>query len=284
MDITVLENRRIKVEPIIRKRAFFPSGHDGEHTYTGCHKDYGLPFDLKRRTYLNPFLNEVEQAQFEHLLDLPANNLNLYKRDNKFWGDFSLPLTKDGTTLDLSNAVDALWYRVLLVNPRFANNDDQKSNPKCEFVLVDEQVKKEEKSNLARQKDEALEEYMKIKKSRKKLYDTLRLLNKKPDPDAEIDSLKNKLLEVIDEPASARGVTNIADFMRIVKDPQSDLKLFVLDAVEAEEIIFSKDGYKVKDSGQFLGKHLEQVINYFSMKDADVLQTKAIIEQRLKDK
>ena len=125
---------------------------------------------------------------------------------------------------------------------------------------------------------------MKIKKSRKKLYDTLRLLNKKPDPDAEIDSLKNKLLEVIDEPASARGVTNIADFMRIVKDPQSDLKLFVLDAVEAEEIIFSKDGYKVKDSGQFLGKHLEQVINYFSMKDADVLQTKAIIEQRLKDK
>jgi len=284
MDITVLENRRIKVEPILRKRAFFPSGHDGEHTYTGCHKDYGLPFDLKRRTYLNPFLNEGEQAQFEHLLDLPANSLNLYKRDNKFWGDFSLSLTKDGETLDLNNAIDALWYRVLLVNPRFANNDDQKSNPKCEFILTDEQVKKEEKSNLARQKDEALEEYMKIKKSRKRLYDTLRLLNKKPDPDAEIDSLKNKLLEVIDEPASARGVTNIADFMRIVKDPQSDLKLFVLDAVEAEEIIFSKDGYKVKDSGQFLGKHLEQVINYFSMKDADVLQTKAIIEQRLKDK
>lgn len=276
----ILENRRIRVEPIIRKRAFFPSGHDGEHTYTGCHKDYCLPFSSKRRAYLNPFKDDTEQTKFEKLLDLPEGSLNLFKLESKFWGDFSLSLTKEGTTLDLSNAVDALWYRVLSVNPRIANNDEQRSNPKCEFVMVDEQVRDEAKSELSKVKEKALDEFHKIKSSKKQLYDTLRLLNKKPDKKATIESLKAKLLEIIDEPASS-DVTNIRSFLRVVEDPTKQLKLFILDAVDAGEIGLGKDGYRIKDTNTLIGKHLEQAVDYFNVKDADVLETKAIIEQRL---
>jgi len=283
MDITVLENKKIRVKPIIRKRAFFPKGHDGEHTYSGCRKDYCLPFDTKRRTYLNPFTRDGEQKEFEELLDQPAGALNLFKRDSKFWGDFSLSLTKEGLTLDLNNPVDALWYKVLRINPRFANNESQMSNAKCDFVLIDEKVEEEVKSELSKKKEKALDEFMNIKKSRIKLYNTLRLLNKKPDKDSSIDALKSKLLEVIEEPSSKRGVTNIDDFLRIIADPTNGLKLFILDAIDAEEISYSsKDGYKIKDTGQPIGKHLEQAVSFFNTKDADILNTKAIIETRLK--
>lgn len=282
MEITVLEDKRIKIEPIIRRRAFFPAGHDGEHTYTGCHKDYGLPFDGKKRTYVNPFKDHSEQEQFEQLLDQKPGSLNLFKFPSKFWGDFSLQLTKDGDTLDLNNPVDALWYRVLLVNPRFANSEAQKTNPKCDFALIDERVKEEAKTELSRKKEEAIDEFSKIKKSKQKLYDTLRLLNKKPDKNSSIETLKAKIFEVIEEPSSSVGVTNISHFLRAVKDPTATLKLFILDAVDAGEINYTKDGYRIVETNQLIGKHLEQAVDYFNSKDADVMNTKALIEERLK--
>lgn len=283
MEVTVLENRKIRVEPIIRKRAFFPSGHDGEHTYTGCHKDYGLPFDTKRRCFVNPFFNDTEQIQFEKLLDQKPGALNLYKLDSEFWGEFSLSLTKDGVVLDLNNPVDALWYRVLKVNPRFANNDSQKSNAKCDYILVDEKLRESAKTELSKTKESAIEEFMKIRKSKLKMYETLRLLNKKIDKDADSDVMRQKLLEIIDEPASNKTVTNISDFIRVINDPLAGLRLFILDAVDAGEILFnSTEGYKIKDTGVLIGKHIEQAIDYFNTKNADTLEVKAIIEQRLK--
>lgn len=281
MDITILEKKKIKVEPIIRQRAFFPAGHDGEHTYSGCHKDYGLPFDIKRRSYVNPFKNDSEQEQFEYLLNKQKGSLNLYDMNSKFWGDFSLSLTKDGVILDLSNPVDALWHRVLLVNPRFANNDEQKSNSKCDFVLVDERVQNEAKTDLAKREEEAIDLFVGIKKSRQKMYDTLRLLNKKPDKDATIESLKASIQAIIKEPPS-KGVTSVVDFIRVMNDPNSTNKLFVLDAVEAGEIVYNTDGYRIKDNGVNIGKHLEQAVDYFNTKDADVKEIKAIISQRIK--
>lgn len=282
MDITVLEKKKIKIEPIIRRRAFFPAGHDGEHTYTGCHKDYGLPFNTKSRSYINPFKTDDEQAQFEYLLNQKTGSLNLYDIKSRFWGDFSLSLNKDGMTLDLSNPVDALWYRVLLVSPRFANNDEQKSDSKCDFVLVDERVQSEAKTDLAKREEEAIDLFVSIKKSRQKMYDVLRLLNKKPDKDASIESLKAAIQAIIKEPTSAKGVTNISDFIRVMSDPAANTKLFILDAVDAGEIIYTTDGYRIKDSNTFIGKHLEQAVDYFNSKDADVKEIKAIISQRLK--
>ena len=282
MEITVLEKKRIKVEPIIRRRAFFAAGHDGEHTYSGCHKDYGLPINTKARSYVNPFKDKSEQAQFEYLLNQKEGSLNLYDMRSKFWGDFSLSLTKDGFTLDLESPVDALWYRVLSVNPRFAISDDQKTDPKCDFVLVDERIQSEAKTDLAKREEEAIDLFVGMKKSRQKMYDTLRLLNKKPDKDASIESLKAAIQMIIKEPASNKGVVNINDFIRVVNDPTATTKLFVLDAVDAGEIIYNSEGYRIKDSKQFIGKHLEQAVDYFNGKDADVKEIKAIISQRIK--
>lgn len=281
MEITVLEKKKIKIEPIIRRRAFFPTGHDGEHTYTGCHKDYGLPFNIKARSYVNPFKDDKEQEQFEYLLNKQKGSLNLYDMNSNFWGDFSLSLTKDGLTLNLDNPVDALWYRVLLVNPRFANNEEQKSNSKCDFVLIDERVQNEAKTDIAKREEEAIDLFVGIKKSRQKMYDTLRLLNKKPDKDASIESLKASIQSIIKEPPS-KGVTSVVDFIRVMTDPNSTVKLFVLDAIEAGEIVYGNDGYRIKDNGVNIGKNLEQCVDYFNGKDADVKEIKAIISQRIK--
>lgn len=283
MENTVLEEKKIKVEPIIRARAFLPKGHDGEHTYTGCHKDYGLPFDTKKRSYVNPFKGDNEQVQFEKLLNLKEGALNLYDSKSKFWGDFSLSLTKEGLTLDLNNPVDALWYRVFLVSPRFANSEDQRTDAKCDFILVDERVKNEVKNDLARKEEEAIDLFVSIKKSRQKMYDTLRLLNKKPDKDASIESLKAAIQEIIKEPSSNKGVTNVDDFLRVMTDPSMTLKLFILDAVEDGQIKLDSNGYRIADTGNYIGKYLENAVDYFNSKDADVREIKALITQRLKD-
>lgn len=282
MEITVLEDRIIKVEPIIRNRAFFSKGHDGEHTFTGCHKDYGLPLSSQSRTYLNPFKNDSEQSQFEYLLNQKEGNLNVYDRKSKFWGDFGLMLTKDGKDLNLNNPIDALLYRVFLVNPRFANSEAQETDLRCEFKLVDSEVKEKAKGMLALREEKAIDYFSSIKKSKIKLYNILRLLNKKPDINASIEFFKSEILSIIKEPVS-KGVTNIEDFIRVIEDPSADLKIFILDAVDAGEIVLDSSGYRTKEFNKFLGKHLEQAVDFFSSKDAEVLEIKALISQRLKD-
>jgi len=280
IETSVLEDRRIKVKPAIHRRGFLPEGHDGEHTYTGCFKDYGLPYDSKVRSFVNPFFNDNEQEEFERLLNKPRGALNIYNFTSKFWGEFSMALTKDGTTLNLNNPTDALFYRIFLVSPRFANTPEDKKHPKCDFYLEDEAVQEAKASKSALLKEEALGYYMKINKSKKNLYNTLRLLNKKPSKDASLEWLKGQVLEIIDE-KSARGKVGIQDFIRVSKDPKSTLKLFVLDAIDNGDIVRTPEGLRVKEFNKFLGKHLEEAVDYFDSKDPDVLEMKQIIETRL---
>lgn len=280
-EVNVLENRIIKVKPTKKKRAFFPEGHDGEHTYTGCFKDYGLPYDSKKRSYVNPFLEDGEQSEFERLLNQKPGALNLYDFKSKFWGEFSFSFTKEGDTLNLMNPIDALWYRIFLVSPKFANSPALKKDPRCDFFLEDEVEQEIIESKEAEVKEEALTHLMKIIKSRKKMVETLRLLGKKPSADASPNWLKKELIKIIEEPGS-RNVLGINDFLKVVNDPRSATKLFVLDALDNGDITKDSRGLWAKDFNKYLGKHLEEAVSYFEGKDPEVIEMKQIIDTRLK--
>lgn len=278
----VLQNKTVKVLPIIRQRPFFKPGHDGEFMYTGCRRTYGLPYDSVKRSFFNPFLNEDEQKEFEKLLNQKEGSLNLYDSKSQFWGKFLLTLTKDGIELNLNNPADALFYRILLVNPKFANDDLQKDIPECEYVLVDSDYETKKSSEISDIKDKALDFIFKIKKSKEKMHNVLRLLGKRTDKDADISWLKGELFKIIEETKNVPGVPNIYDFIKIMEDPDFETKIFVLDAIDAEEIINTKDGYKLVADNVFIGKDLQNLYEYFRSNTAEVKEKKLIIQQRLR--
>jgi hypothetical protein len=281
----VLENKTITVKPIVRSKPYLKKGHDGEHTYTGCSKDEGLPFNADKRAYENPFFSQEEQEIFERLLDQKEGSLNLYNYSvytPNFWGNFLIKIPKEGVQLDLNNPSDALMYRVILKNPRFATSVTELGIAERIYHIVNENEVKEKESELGAKKDKANDYMYKIKKTKKTMYDTLRLLGKKVDKEATAEWMKSELYKIIDEVTVTKGVAGLDKFITVMEDPTSDLKLFVMDAIDSKDITTDKVGYKLTDSGKFLGKKFEEVVDYFTSKDPSIQETKLIIQERLK--
>lgn len=281
MEKTILENKRIKVKPIVRSRPFLRKGHDGEFMYTGCRRVYGLPYDSKRRSFFNPFLDDQEQALFEKALNQTAGALNLYDLKSKFWGGFTFSLDKEGLDLDLMNPSDALIYRIIKVNPKFANTDAERDVPECEYMIVDQDVEEQMITMKAEIKDKAMDHMYKIKKSKKKMYDTLRLLGKKPDINASMDWYKTELYKILDQTGNVPGVVGVKQFLEVMEDSTGETKIFVLSAIDSGEIVQATEGYRIADSRKFIGKDLQSVYDYFLSDTPEIKEQKLIIEQRL---
>ena len=293
----VLENKIVEVKPIFRQKAYFkksPNGelHDGTHTYTGCYKGHGLPFNVDKRSYLNPFLDEkknldlgAEQEAFEILLDQKEGALNLYKfkvNEPNFWGEFTIRIPKEGLKLDLTNPSDALRYRIFLVNPKFAINQDDAGIAEREYVIVDEKEQKKQASKLGKKKSKAEDYMFKLKKNKKDMVDTLRLLGKVTNKDADIDWLREELYKIKDEVATTKGVTGLDKFLAVMEDPTRDIRLFVLNAIESQDIVRDKAGYKIVRDNKFVGRKYEEVVEHFKSKDPDVIETMQIISEQFK--
>lgn len=278
----VLKQKTIKVKPIIRSRSFFKKGHDGEFMYTGCKRVYGLPYSSRQRGFFNPFLQDGEQEFFEKALNQKEGALNLYDAHSKFWGTFTLTLDKDGDELNLMNPSDALLYRILLVNPKFANSDSEKDVPECEYVLIDEAEEEKVVSQKAEIKDRAMDHMYKLKKSKKKMYNVLRLLGKKPDKEASTDWFKTELYKILDQSGNVPGVIGIKQFLEVMEDPTSETKIFVLDAIESGDIVQGTEGYRIADGRKYLARDLRGVYDYFINGSPEASEEKIMIEQRLK--
>lgn len=283
----VCENKTVKVVPIARRKAYLKRGkdnqpHDGENIYTGCTKDYGLPWSIKKHSYFNPFKTDQEQEAFERLLDQKEGSLNLFKFKSEFWGKFTTKISKEGMELDLQNPADALMYRVLSVDPKGATSQAQKSIIEKEYLLIDENKVKEEQSVLGKKKDKANDFMYKLKKNKKDMINTLRLLDKKPSPDASADWLKGELYKIIDEVTVAKGKNGLDKFLEVMNDPRAEIKLFVLDAVDSGAVIREQTGYKLEHNGKFVGRKYEDVVEYFSSKAPEVQEEELIIKEIIK--
>jgi hypothetical protein len=281
MEKKILENKTIKVRSIVRPRPFLRKGHDGEFMYTGCRRIYGLPFDSKKRSFFNPFKDEEEQELFEKALNQKEGSLNLYDSKSKFWGSFTFSLDKDGIDLHLGSPNDALIYRIMLVHPKFANSESEKGVPECEYIIIDQDIEEQVISEKAEVKDKAMDFMYKIKKSKKKMYETLRLLGKKADPEASVDWLKTELYKILDQSGNTPGIVGIKQFIEVMEDPTSDVKIFVLEAIDKGDITQRNDGYRILGSNKFLGKDIKNVYEYFASETPDAKEDKLIIEQRI---
>ncbi len=282
--ITVLENRKIEVKPIVRPRGFFKKGHDGEFMYSGCKQVYTLPMSYNTRTFINPFLNNTEAKQFEKLLNLEDGALNIYNLKNAFWGNFKVELKKEKKILDLNTPIHALEYRVMLANRDFFAPDWESRYNKgsYKYALVDEGMLELNAAKSAEKLDQAMEYMIKLKKSNKEMVNTLRLLQKNIPVSARDNTqwLKTQLWLIIEEKSQNIGVKNIDDFLTVCNDPKAKTKLFVLDAVENGDVVFRGSEYRIAETQQLIGKSLEKAVDWFD--DNRNIEDRILIEDRLK--
>lgn len=281
----VLKNITIEVKPIIRQRSHFKKGHDGEFMFTGCNKTYMLPFVMSTRAYSKIFKDPEEQEAFETLMDLPKGTLGIYKRNSEYWIKYAIEISKEGKTLDLSIPSHALEHKVLLANKKRISPDwDSKNKPGYEFALVDETKLESDSLKLAEKSENAMELFMKIRKSGKKMFNVLRILGKNPSAESQsnLGWLKAELQKIIDQKEKIKGVNTptIDDFIKVAEDSNFDMKALVYDAMSIKEIVLKGTNFRHAETDEFIGKSLSSAADWLS--DIKNQEHKLLIEQRLK--
>ena len=281
--MSITSNKTIEVRPIKRTRPFFKADHDGAFMFSGTYKEHTLPYINDTRSYANPFESPKEQEEFERVLQLAPGALSINNRNSDFWSTFKVQLSKEGKVLDLNYPMHVLEYRVLKANTKriCPNWEDRNRNSAYEFALIDKDVEEVNDIKDAERNLRAMELFIKMRKSNKKMYDILRVLGKKLPKEASVNTsqLIKEIDQIIAEKSKVGGVLNIDDFIEAAEDPKLSLKVFVLDAIEIGEIEISKGVYKITSNQTAIGRNLSEAVDYFdSIKGRE---DKLLIEQRL---
>lgn len=287
-ELVLQKGKTVTIKPIRRSKPYLKEGHDGEDIYTGCHKDISLFYNVKTRSYVSPFTEgkeTEEQEAFEVLLNQKEGSLNLYTFKTtvpNFWGSFVIKVPKEGVPLNLGNPSDLLMYRIASVDPKVAVDSTKRTIGEKIFEILDDSKEEKIASVLSKKRSKANDYMFRIKKSKKDMYDTLRLLKKQPSMDAPKDWLEGQLLEIVAETTVTRGVAGLDQFLEVMEDATKDTRLFVLDAIAAREIIRDRNGYKLDVSNIFVGKDLPDVVKYFLSVDPKIKETMLLIQDRIK--
>lgn len=282
----IVKNEIVDVKPIVRERPFFKKGHDGEFMYTGTHKTYQLPYSNQTRSYVQIFSDSKEQEAFEVYLSLPEGALNVNNRNSEFWLKFTIQVTKEGKQLDLSIPAHVLEYKVLKANvKRIAPDWASRHKPGLEFALVNETQINEDDNKRAAFFEKAMDEFTKIRKSNSKMYNVLRLLDKKIASEYidRTDFLKTELLKIIEQREKPRGdssIKTVYDFLKVVEDSRFDTKVLIYDAMDAKEVIMRDGVFKIDVTGSVMGKSIQQAAEWLD--DLANQEDKIILQQRIK--
>lgn len=209
-------------------------------------------------------------------------NLNpTLPHDENFWRTDRrgrVTLTKEGTTLNLNNALDMLKYLILLANKMLISPsyDDRTLKATYEFMIVDESkvtVKKLEEASI---KAQAYVKFAEITNSKKATIGFIKSLGRAIPATATEDWLKSEVLTIVDN--------NPNYFLEIVNHPQYEQRIFVQEAIEAGAIIRKGEKRYTLDNGAELGD-LTDTINYLINPDNQEvkLRIKAKVELAKRD-
>ena len=275
-----LPNRKVSVKPIVREKgSWLPKGHDGEFMYSGCKRSYVLPIDGKRNQMVS-ILTREEQDFFERSLFLNSGDLSIYKKADNFWASykFHVDVDKEGITLDLSDPMDNLRWRVLKLNPEIAPSwADRFGSGEYKFALVEEGEQILGEVTKANKNQEAYKFLTEVENSVERMTDFLKVYGKRPAPNSKKDFLKSELQKLIN--------SNIDEYLKVARDKDFEMKIFIDNCLEVGALLKDKNKYSLP-GGDIIGISLEDAVAYLrNKKFSDVLATlKAKLEVAYKKK
>ncbi len=265
---SILQDKKVEVKPIVRGGAYFPADHDGGSLFTGAKQGETLPVDSKTRQLVR-ILDKEEQELFEKELNLKPGDLDFYNKNNIFWSNFKIDITKEGMILDLKDPMDYLKYLVLKVCPRVANSwSERDDDARFKFALVEAGYEVAETNKRSDKVKRAWKAFGKIDDSVSKMTDVLEIHGKRVPKDARIDWLQAALTNMIEDakPKSNTGLSPLDEFLAIVEDPNFETRLLIAKAVEVGALIRSgKNGYKlpgVEDTENNTADNIVEMIEF----------------------
>lgn len=242
--ISCLRNEKVIIRYVPRqsgiitnpKHVFYGGmGENSKRTFT-------VPKLYSSKTYVNVLTNE-EKLFLEKYMGLEYNDLSIYKKNNNFWSDFRVTLTKGDTILDLSNPDDYIKYKVLLANKDYIAPSMEKMQDvfkaTYQFVLIRDD---EEAQASMRQLSYNQRAYMKFGEYQND-PDILKLIIETLDGRPIADKTK---LEFLQAQAGELILSDAKMFCKVAEDPYLKTKVLIRKAHNAGLISKRGNYYYVK--------------------------------------
>lgn len=257
-----LPRKKVTVLPVVKK-TWLPKGHEAEFLYQHSMNTFTVPKNAMNGSYINPLTSEEQDLLEAHSgLSIKAGDLSIHKRENNFWKSTFKPvkLGKDPRTLDLSDPMDYITYKVLLLNKDFIAPDAYSAQRKAsyKYMIVDEGYEDNNKSATANLIADAYLEYGKIREDKVALSDILFLLtNQRVSPNSTLIWLQGQIGDFI--------ASNPKRFIEVVNDKDLMTRVLITKGLTYNAI--QKDGTAYRTmGGDLMGVDLTATIAFLNNK------------------
>lgn len=273
-----LPNKKVKVVPVRRKGGWLNDlhpDHEANFLVANAKIKYAVPTIGSGRV-ANP-LTPQERAYLEQVLD---EDLNPLKRDNNFWTRRFAILDRGVRILDLSNPLDYIDYKILLMQKDFIapSGDDRLKKVTYKYYIDDLEYEDRTKYKAATAKKEAYKFFGKLEeKGKPAIVDFLNVyFQNQPGKKADSTMSLEKLVATVDN-----IIENETDkFLEVAGDAEYENKLFITKALRIRAILIDQGKYHLP-TGEVIANNIKDLILW--LKDGnnseEYFQIKARIDQ-----
>lgn len=262
---TLPSSKKIMIVPVRRKGGWLPPEHEGSFLFKHSYVRLIVPMNERTGDLLDP-LTIKEREFFESDkagLALKKGDLLIHNKEATFWPEFQIKLDKHLTQLDLSDPMDYLTYKVLLVNKRLVapSNAEKFNKASYKFVIVEEGYQNETRVKAASSKKEAYKFMGKIDSSKQAMRDFLNVYNtqkpggKSVPPNATESFLIAELDRLVED--------NLTDFLGLARDKNYEKKVLIFNAMKARALVREGMTFKTPE-GVVIGENLNAVISWMN--------------------
>ena len=200
---------------------------------------------LERSGTLKNVLTDNEKAYLEEAMGLEYNGLSIYNKENNFWENYQVRLTKSDNFLDLSIPDDYIKYKVLLANSDYIapNIETLQDKPKAtyQFVIIEEGAEDKVANDSISITQKCWKEFGKYEDD----VDVLRMVvetvtGRMLSSSAKPESIKTKAGELI--------ASDSKMFLKTITDPLLRTKILIKKGVESGVISKKGDYYYLTES------------------------------------
>ena len=251
-----LRNERIYVRFVPHESGF--AGSNKSHVLYGGKADGAftslcVPILRSTGNYKNILTND-EKDFLEEALGLDYNALSVYKKDNNYWDNYKVQLTKEGIHLNLSDPEDFIKYKVLVANSDIVAPSVQERIDRPKATYQYEIVRETEESSLENAKMDATmssyKEFGKIENDADTMRVLVELLDSRPyAQNTKSDFLRARINTLIQADPKT--------FLRTITDPLLHTKVIIRRAQELGKIskrgdyfYLASDGSPLCDNGE----------------------------------
>lgn len=199
-------------------------------------------------------LTDDEKTFLEEIMGLEYNALSIYKKENNYWDNYQVRLTKQDNYLDLSVPDDYIKYKVLKANSDFIADslETLQDKPKVtyQFVMIREGEQESQESEKMSATTKCYMEYGRIKDDRDALRCIIELIDGRPvASNSKLEFLQGKINNLIQADSKL--------FLKIITDPLLSTKVLISKAIEAGVISKKGDQLYLRSDNSPLCDHNE---------------------------